>query len=170
MKVKLFFNSCLMIFVSSYVFSCVNNSNPKTREEQIESFRNELTSKDTMSMLSICDAAMEQLKAKNFDQVLNHLYEYNDSTKEVNPLSESTRHRYERIFKLFPVQSYKREYFSFMLEGCNDVKYQVIFATAEQTGQAHDAITMYMFNPVRVNGEWVLCVKGAENEFDIEKQ
>ena len=113
---------------------------------------------------------MEQLKQKNIDQVLASLFEYNDSTKELKPLSDKMRNRYQRIFQRFPVLEYERQYFSFMLEGCNDVKYQVTFATAEQLGSNQPATTMYMFNPVRVNGEWKLCVKNADDEFDTDYQ
>ena len=53
-----------------------------------------------------------------------------------------------------------------MLEGCNDVKYSVTFATAEQVGGDKPATTMYMFNPVKVDGEWKLCVKTPTEEVD----
>ena len=76
-------------------------------------------------MLKLCDTAMEQLKAKDYNQVLASLYEYTDSTQEIKPLSEKTRKRYLNKFKTFPVLEYTRIYYSFQLEGCNDVKYAV---------------------------------------------
>ena len=76
--------------------------------------------------------------------------------------------RYSRKFKMYPVLDYKRQYFSFMLEGCNDVKYEVTFATAEQAGTDKPATTMFMFNPVKIDGNWKLCVKTASDEFDVE--
>ena len=153
------------------IYSCKNN--PKqdaTREEQVAEFRADLTAADTSAMLTICDEAMEQLKQKNIENVLGSLYEYSDSTKELKPLSDKLRRRYTKMFTMFPVLEYKRVYYSFMLEGCNDVKYEVTFATAEQTGTDQPATTMYMFNPVKVDGEWKLCVKGAEDEFDTDFQ
>lgn len=42
-------------------------------------------------MLKLCDTAMEQLKAKDYNHVLASLYEYTDSTQEIKPLSEKTR-------------------------------------------------------------------------------
>ena len=141
------------MFAATTIFtSCSNKKENATRSEQIEEFRRHLTSKDTLAMLSICDEAMEQLKQKNYEQVLSNLFEYNDSTKEIKPLSERTAKRYDRIFKMFPV------------------KYEVTFADADHTGTGKPATTMYMFNPVRVNGEWKLCVKTASDEFDTEKQ
>lgn len=163
-------------FYSFFVFlsilitnsSCSNRNNNPTREQQIEEFRSNLTSQDTLEMLSICDNAMELLKQGKFEQVLAVLYEYNDSTKEAKPISEQVAKRYERTFKMFPVLSYKRQYYSFMLEGCNDVKYEVTFADAEHSGTGSSALTMYMFNPVKINGEWLLCVKSSDDEFDTD--
>lgn len=118
-------------------------------------------------MLALADNAMEKLKARKIDDVLNSLYEYTDSTAEVKPITAETKKCYERMFKLFPVLEYEREYFSFLLEGCNDVKYSVTFATAEMTGDK-PATTAYMFNPVRIDGEWRLCVKTPSDQIDYE--
>ena len=150
------------------VAACSNKQ--KTREERIEDFRRELTAEDSTTMLRLADNAMEQLKAKQIDAVLASLYEYNDSTQEVKPLSEATAKRYSRMFQIYPVLSYQREYYSFMLEGCNDVKYAVTFATAEQAGTKEPATTMFMFNPVKVDGEWKLCVKTPMDLTDEEHQ
>ena len=157
-------------FVCMFI-SCIGKKSKKdmTREEQIEEFRSELTEADTTAMLKLADDAMEQLKAKKIDQVIASLYEYNDSTQEVTPLSDMMKKRCTRRFKMFPVLDYYREYYSFMLEGCNDVKYCVTFATAEQAGTKDPATTMFMFNPVRIDGEWKLCVKTPQDQFDTEK-
>lgn len=146
--------------------SCGNKQKKEqTREDMIEEFRAELTLEDTTQMLNLCDNLMEQLKAKNYSEVLGSLYLYDDSTHEVSALSENIQKRYERKFKMFPVLDYKRQYYSFMLEGCNDVKYEVTFATAEQTGDK-PATTMFMFNPVKIDGEWKVCLKNPEDETD----
>lgn len=146
--------------------SCSNSKDGKSREERIEEFRSELTKEDTATMLKLCDDAMEHLKAKKYDQVLASLYEYTDSTQELKPLSKETANRYRRKFMFFPVLDYQRIYYSFQLEGCNDVKYEVTWATAEKAGTADPAKTAYMFNPVKINGEWKLCVKTADDEID----
>ena len=151
------------------ISSCKNKKKDMTREDRIEEFRNELTEADTTTMLTLADDAMEQLKAKKIDQVIASLYEYNDSTEEVTPLSDTMKKRLERKFKMFPVLDYYREYYSFMLEGCNDVKYRVTFATAEQAGTKEPATTMYMFNPVKIDGDWKLCVKTPQDEFDRDR-
>lgn len=150
------------------ISSC--HKKPQTREEQIEEFRSELTATDTVTMLKLADEAMEQLKAKKIEQVLSSLYSYDDSTKEVTPFTSEQVKRYTSRFKMYPVLDYHRVYYTFMLEGCNDVKYEVVFATAEQTGTGKPATTMFMFNPVKIDGEWKLCLKTAQDQFSKEDQ
>ena len=72
-----------------FVSSCGNKQ--KTRTEEVAAFRSELTAEDTTQMLRLCDDAMEQLKARNIDQVLASLQEYSDSTKEIKPQTEQTK-------------------------------------------------------------------------------
>lgn len=157
----------LFLLVISFVTiaSCTSGKK-KSRQQQIEEFRSTLTSEDTVTMLKLCDDAMEKLKRKEIDNVLLSLFEYTDSTKEVKPLTDATAKRYKRMFTMFPVLEYKRNYFTFSLEGCNDVKYEIVFATAEQVGNSKPAKTHFMFNPVKIDGEWKLCVKTAADEID----
>lgn len=159
-----------LLFIASSVLvlslaSC--GCKQKSREQQKQEFRSELTKEDTATMLKLCDDAMANLKAKDYNKVLASLYEYTDSTQEVKPLTEETKRRYLNKFRLFPVLDYERVYYSFQLEGCNDVKYEVTFATAEQAGTAEPAKTGYMFNPVKVDGSWKLCVKTANDQIDM---
>ena len=151
-----------------FVSSCGNKQ--KTRTEEVAAFRSELTAEDTTQMLRLCDDAMEQLKARNIDQVLASLQEYTDSTKEIKPLTEQTKRRYRNLFNMYPVLDYQRVYYSFQLEGCNDVKYDVTFATAEAAGTDKPAKIAYMFNPVKIDGKWYLCVKTMQDEIDETKR
>lgn len=146
--------------------SSCSNKNEKPREERVAEFRSTLNHEDTTTMLKLCDDAMAQLKAGQIDQVLSNLYEYDDSTKEVKPLSKPTADRFRRRFRMFPVLDYNRQFFSFQLEGCNDVRYNVTWAKAEQTGTGEPAKTAYMFNPVKVDGTWKLCIKTQKDEID----
>lgn len=156
----------IFVTLAAVVFLTSCSKKQKTREEQVAEFRSELTATDTTDMLRICDTAMEDLKAKDYEKVLASLYEYNDSTKEAKPLSKETATKYRNQFRLFPVLDYVRKYYSFQLEGCNDVKYEVTFATAEQAGTDKPAKTAYMFNPIKIDGEWKLCVKTSRDEID----
>ena len=157
----------LLIAVAVLCLTTACSNQKKSREDRVEEFRSMLTANDTTQMLQLCDNAMEQLKGKKIDEVLATLYEYNDSTEELKPLTDEYKKRLQKRFKMYPVQEYNRQYFSFMLEGCNDVKYEVTFRTAEQTGGA-PAKTMFMFNPVKIDGDWKLCVKTATDEIDAE--
>lgn len=162
---KLFY-LCVAVAIIFMAAACTDKKNIKSRQDRVEEFRSELTDVDTTVMLRLCDTAMELLKDKQIDQVLSSLYEYNDSTGELKPLSEEVSKRYAKRFKMFPVHDYKLIYYSFMLEGCNDVKYEVTFASPEVVGTNASAKTMYMFNPVKINGEWKLCVKTPQDEYD----
>ena len=109
------FNYVLVTVAVICLATACKNKAPQTREEQIEEFRSMLTASDTTQMLQICDNAMELLKGKKIDEVIASLNEYNDSTKELKPLSETMKRRLKRQFRLFPVHDYKRQYFAFML-------------------------------------------------------
>lgn len=168
MKKNLFlFISLLVVALCfSSCNSCGNKKDEENRDEQVAEFRSTLNHEDTTQMLKLCDDAMEQLKHRNYSAVLSSLYEYNDSTKEVKPLSAATAKKFTTMFHMFPVLDYHRLYYSFQLEGCNDVKYKVTWATAEQAGTKEPATTAFMFNPVKVDGTWKLCVKTANEEID----
>lgn len=157
-------NKIVFLFVIACLFVTSCTHKEKTREDRIKEFRSELTQKDTTEMLSLCDNVMEQLKARKIEEVVSSLYEYNDSTREAKPVTDETAKRYVRKFKMFPVLDYHRRNFTFMHEGCNDVKYEVTFASAEQTGTDKPATTMYMFNPVKIDGTWIVCVKTSHDE------
>lgn len=161
----------IFVFVLAFIgcttfFSCGNKKQQQSKDNQIEEFRSQLTSEDTTSMLKLCDDAMERLKNKDIDGVISTLYEYNDSTQEVKPLSKELEKAYRRRFQLFPVLEYERHYYSFQLEGCNDVKYMVTFGTPESAGTQEAPRTAFMFNPVKIDGQWKLCVKTVGQEFD----
>lgn len=151
--------------ITTCLFSC-KGKKEKSAAEEIYEFRSQLTQEDSLAMIKLCDEAMELLKNRKYDQVLASLYEYDDSTKETKPLSEVTKKKYLETFESFPVLEYRRKYFSFMLEGCNDVKYEVVFATAEQAGTPEPPKTAYMWNPVKTDGNWKLCVKTEHDKVD----
>ena len=165
-NVFLLISLLFVAFGFSSCSSCGGNKEHEPREERVAEFRSTLSQEDTTQMLKLCDDTMEQLKHRNYNAVLASLYEYNDSTNEVKPLSAATAKKYTTMFRMFPVLDYHRLYFSFQLEGCNDVKYKVTWATAEQAGTKEPATTAFMFNPVKIDGTWKLCVKTANEEID----
>lgn len=157
----------LLLLSAILLVLVVSCKGEKSRQEQVDDFRSGLTSEDTTVMLRMCDEAMAQLQAKDYDHFFANLYEYTDSTKEVKAVSEATKKKYLTKFKMFPVLEFQRTGYSFQLEGCNDVRYKVTFATAESAGTPEAPTTHYMFNPVKVDGSWKLCVKTANDEIDM---
>ena len=121
-----------------------------------------LTAQDSTIMLQKCDSCMQLLSEGKIDKALAMLVEYDDSLQQVSPLSEETRASYMRKFTLFPVLKYNLVYISFTESGLNDAKYEVQFGPDE----AGAPKTAYMFNPVKVDGQWYLCVKGANQAVD----
>ena len=62
--------------------------------------------------------------------------------------------------------NFERVSYSFQLEGCNDVKYKVKFAESDNVEETGEFKTMYMFNPVKIDGTWYLTVKRPGQDFD----
>lgn len=152
----------IAILLSVSLTSCHKD---KSKSEQVLEFRSELTEQDTTQMLKLCDDCMELLKNRQIDKALGMLHEYDDSLKTVSPLTAEMTKRYEHVFNTFPVYEYTRSYYSFQLEGLNDVKYDIMFAENDKTAK-----TAFMFNPVRVDGTWYLCVKRADQDIDESKR
>lgn len=137
----------------------------KSRVQREQEFISELTKEDTTQMLKLSDGCMDLLKQNKIDEALSMLYEYDEESKALNPLSDETRKRLQKQFKFFPVLEYTRNYYSFMLEGVNDVKYVIKFAEEEHPEENGEAKTAFMLNPVRVDGTWYLTVKNG-SDFD----
>ena len=117
-------------------------------------------------MLGLADNCMKLLKEKRIDEALSMLNEYDDTLKSVKPLSKETEQRLHRTFRVFPVLEYNLSYFSMQLEGLNDVKYNIIFAKEDHPEQNGKPQTSFMFNPVKLDGTWYLCVKRSDQEVD----
>lgn len=137
----------------------------KSKVQQVQEFREGLSKEDTTQMLKISNDCMELLKAKKYNEVFASLYLYDDENKSLVPLTETDKKNLERKFKMFPVLDYKLEYYSFLLEGVNDVKYSIKFAEEPNPEQNGEARTAFMLNPVKVDGTWYLTVKNG-NDFD----
>lgn len=158
---KKFFNLFLCVSIA-LVFTACNSK--KSRFEQVQEFQSTLNSEDTTQMLKISNDCMELLKAKKVGEALSMLYTYNEEEKSVQPISEAARKKYEHQFKIFPVLEYDLQYYSFQLEGVNDVKYSIKFAESDPE-VGGDFKTAFMLNPVKVDGNWYLTVKSGE-DFD----
>jgi hypothetical protein len=157
---KQLFNIAVISLICLMIASC--GQKQKTQEQESQEFRAALTETDTTEMLQKCNECMELLQKKDIEGALAMLKEYDDSTKTVSDLSAETRQRYTRLFTLFPVLKYNLSNFTFMMEGLNDVKYEVIFAEESNPEVNGEPKTFFMFNPVRVDDQWYVTVKRGD--------
>ena len=161
---KLFILSAV-VFAAIAFSSCKNEKKPSDMRQVLE-FRSTLTKQDTTQVLDLANKCMELLKNKNIDQAVASLNEYDDSLGQVMPLSKESEKGVRKMFQLFPVLDYELSYYSLQSEGINDVKYTVTFAEEQNPEKNGRPVTSYMFNPVKVDGVWYLCVKKAGQTSD----
>lgn len=152
----------LVMLTCLFIAACTGGSRKETK-----SFHDSLDSNDTLAMISLADSCMTLLKGSQIDYALDMLQAYNDSTHSISPLSEEQRAIYRNKFSMFPVLSYERVYYSFQKDGCNDVKYSVVFAEDPNNGPAK---TSYMFNPVKIDGLWYLTVKTSGQDINMNRR
>lgn len=141
-------------------------SKKKSRLEEIKEFRESLCKEDTTAVLNLADNCMKLLKEKRYDEAISMLNEYDDTLKSVKPLSKETERHLRHTFRVFPVLDYKLSYYSMQLEGLNDIKYNITFAKEEHPEKNGMPVTSLMFNPVKVDGTWYLCVKRSDQDVD----
>lgn len=140
--------------------SCKSEKKPAA--ESAEEFKSGLSATDTTDVISLCDACMQTLKAGNIDEALE-MIQMVDSNLNVLPLDEANVKRLRKTFKFFPVINYRLDKIAFNTSGLNDVKYIIEFTEAVESDSAPNTIG-FMFNPVKVDGKWVLTVKQASQE------
>lgn len=162
---KQIFNIVLFSLICLFIVSC--GQKQKSQEQESQEFRGALTEADTTQMLQVCNECMELLKKKDIEGALAMLKEYDDSTHTVHDLSAETRQRYTRLFTLFPVLDYTLTNYTFLMEGLNDVKYEVIFAEEAHPEVNGEPKTSFMFNPVRVDDQWFVTVKRGDQSIHM---
>lgn len=166
-NLKYFFVLILTVFTLS---SCSQKEEAQAVNKygkQVSEFASELSASDTTAMLQLCDACMDLLKEGKVDDAIACLYEYDEATGTVSPLSEKMIATYSRKFKFFPVLDYKRKYFSVKSEGCNDVKYEITFG---EDAEGNPEKSGLMFNPIKKDGTWYLAVKASDQKIDLSSR
>lgn len=161
------------ITISALTYMSCNSKNggeQQNVEEQEVSFTETLTSEDSTQMLKIADDCMKLLQERKYDEAIGMLYVYDDSTKVLESISSDMASSLRRRFKVFPVLKYERDYFTFMEQGANDVRYKVWFAEEEHPEINGEAVMNLMFNPVKVDGSWYLCLKDYGQKFNENKR
>ena len=140
----------------------------KTQKDAEAEFVSSLSQEDQDAVLALADECMKKLKAGKIEEAVGMIYVlYNDV---VYKKSESYTDELIQRFQLFPVRSYKRDYYAFSTEGNNDISYTYVFAA----GSTRGGETMkLMFNPVYVDGKWYLTFKDfgqSSKAMPVDKQ
>lgn len=147
----------LFVLISAFVFSCSQNNNSTTENENEVAeadFRNSLGASDSLSVLNQGDSIMSLLKSGNLESAFANLYEM-DENGEVSALTETRKVQLARQFKLFPVQDFTRRDVQFNTAEQNIVIYEVIFDLASQSK------TSFALSPVKKGGTWYFTVRGS---------
>lgn len=123
-----------------------------TLQMEIDAFRSSLATTDTAIVKQKCEECMEQFKRNNIDLALSELYIYENGKTE--PLPDEVAEQQRKKLALMPVLNYELASFNFATEDNNDVKYKVQFDENDP-----QAITYFMFNPIKIEGTWYLTIK-----------
>ena len=146
------------LLLSCLLFSCGQKETKdrmKTYADAEKDFVSSLTKKDSITILEMSQKCMDSLKMGSIEAALRMLYVVNNG--EVVTLSDENMEDFKKHFRTFPVIDYRLEYFSFSTQGCNDLKYKIEFAKKDLNGNV--PTMAFMFNPVKIDGVWYLCIK-----------
>lgn len=130
----------------------------KTYGDVEKEFIATLTKEDSIKVLNQARICMESLKAGNIEAALGMLYVVKGN--QVLPLGGKDLKETREHFQHFPVVDYNLDYFTFSTQGCNDLKYRIKFTEKDKKGNV-PAIA-FMFNPVKIDNRWYLCIKGKD--------
>lgn len=148
----------ILLLLSIFTLVCfINSCKHKTKEEQSIEFQNSLTEGDTLEVLRQGNKFMDLLKAKETNDALSMLYEYDKSKDEMKPIGEGTREQFTARFRMFPVDMYLLQSYSFILPTQNQLKYNMQFTMKTINGD-DKCVTAIMFNPVKFDGKWYLTI------------
>ncbi|WP_373731126.1 hypothetical protein, partial [Bacteroides heparinolyticus] len=152
---------CLMLM--GIIASCNGKKNDKaeTPEEAKEIFATTLTAADTTEVVGLANQCMDLLKENKTEEALKMIFVMNEEGEPV-PVSGEQKQKLNGKFKLFPVLEYELVNFSFASEENNDMRYKIIF---DKSGDVPASIG-FMFNPVRIDGNWYLMLKESDQEIN----
>lgn len=164
-----------VVFILAVICTLVScNNSPKysgmhgekTQKDAEAEFTSALSSADSTAVLNLAEKCMTLLSEGQVTEAVDMIHVLYNNV--VYKKSDSYTAELISRFKLFPVVSYKLNYFSFSTEGNNDISYTYAFGPADASGSAPEM--KLMFNPVFVDGEWFLTFKdGSQSSRDLPK-
>lgn len=135
----------------------MTSCNPKNSAESEETpFDQTLSADDTTKVLALAENCMQQLKAGNVEAAINSIYFIDVKDNTLVNIPDSVAARLKAKYKKLPVIDYHLDKFTFEDYDNNEVRYRI------QIVPDQPDVTMALgFNPVKLNGEWFLTMKGV---------
>lgn len=150
---------CILLAAFAVLVSCgprySGSNGEKTQKDAEAEFLSSLTQESQDAVLALADECMDKLMAGEVEEAVDMIYVLYDDV--LYKKSDSYTAELMMRFRMFPVRSYERLYYSFSTEGNNDISYSYVFSPAKD-GSPAQTIKL-MFNPVYVEGQWYLALK-----------
>lgn len=133
--------------------SCGSKQNAENEETP---FGQTLSADDTTKVLALAENCMQQLKTGNVDAAINSIYFIDNRDNTLVHIPDSVADRLKAKYTKLPVVDYTLDQFIFEDYDNNEVRYRI------QIVRDQPDVTMALaFNPVKLNGEWFLTMKGV---------
>lgn len=135
----------------------------KTQIDAEKEFVSSISNVDSLAVVTLSDRFMSLLKDGKISEAVDMIYVLHDNV--LYQKNDSFSNDLIRRFTMFPVVSYKLNYFSFSTAGNNDVSYTYSFTEDEASSKMK-----LMFNPVKIDDVWYLTMKdGSQSSKDLPK-
>lgn len=118
--------------------------------------RMQRTAQDTAQILNETNKYVEALKAKQFDQALAMLCNFDDKGRPI-PLTDDDKQSLMKVYKTYPVLNYSIAYFRIYSETDCEVVYKIEFFKKPKDMNIPNTISCIL-RPRRINGQWKFSV------------
>lgn len=160
MKRIIYIIAALCVLVSSCGPKYSGSKGEKTQKDAEAEFVKSLSTTDSTAVLEKAEKCMELLSEGNLVEAVDMIHVLYNNV--VYKKSASYTADLIKRFTVFPVKSYKLNYYSFSTQGNNDISYTYTFDDTD------NSTIKLMFNPVIVDGEWYLTFKdGSQSSKDL---
>lgn len=169
MKLK---HSVILLFV---LLACLVTGCKKEKKSPVDNIYHSVrfddgmqrTAADTTQILNETNKYVEALKAKQFDQALAMLCNFDKKGNPV-PLTTQDKQQLMKVYKAYPVLNYSIEYFNIYSETDCEVAYKIEFFEKPKGSDIPNTI-MCMLRPHRINGKWYMSIAKRFQEPDAIK-
>lgn len=135
------------------LYACNNSPKVLTYADAERQFLSSITEEDTLQVISMGSAFMDNLKSGQLDSALSVLCMIDNYV--LYKLGDESIERLRSRFTAMPVVDYCLARFSFSTQASNDLVYRYSFS-----GPVSSAPGMkIVLNPVKIEGKWYLAIK-----------